>query len=213
MVAHQRHSATLARASHHMLGVRASAGHVPQRPQLLHATRLGRANHGVERLRVRVRVAEHRYDHHPNPRPRRASPAESQGKDDPAGRRNRSDLATVAVRCKFASWGAPVLRATCEDTRNAVRARVPLCPTACPTGPEFPMPKPNQAGIIIRRSGVRVPPPAPRLGPAAAGPPALQSTAASRPKREPGPGGAAAVRAAPGDEFAVGVRSQGHDQL
>ena len=99
------------------------------------------------------------------------------------------------------------------DTRNAVRLGVPLCPTSCPIGPEFLMAKPKLAKIIIRVSGVRVPPPAPRLGPAAAGPPALQSTAAPRPKREPGPGRAAAVRAAPGDEFAVGVRSQGHDQL
>jgi len=37
-----------------------------------------------------------------------------------------------------------------------------LCPTACPTRPEFPMVKPNQPGIIIRVSGVRVPPPASR---------------------------------------------------
>ena len=56
----------------------------------------------------------------------------------------------------------PALRAICEDTRNAVRARVRLCPTACPTALQFPMVKPNQAGIIIRVSGVRVPPPASR---------------------------------------------------
>jgi hypothetical protein len=56
----------------------------------------------------------------------------------------------------------PALRAICEDTRNAVRTRVRLCPTACPTRPEFPMFKPNQSGIIIRVSGVRVPPPASR---------------------------------------------------
>jgi len=47
----------------------------------------------------------------------------------------------------------PALRAICEDTRNAVRARVRLCPTACPTALQFPMVKPNQAGIIIRVSG------------------------------------------------------------
>jgi hypothetical protein len=52
------------------------------------------------------------------------------------------------------------LRPICEDTRNAVRARVRLCPTACPTRREFPMVKPDQSGIIIRVSGVRVPPPA-----------------------------------------------------
>jgi hypothetical protein len=50
--------------------------------------------------------------------------------------------------------------ATCADTRNAVRLTVPLCPTACPTGPELPTAKANQAGVIIRVSGVRVPPPA-----------------------------------------------------
>ena len=37
-------------------------------------------------------------------------------------------------------------------------------------------------------------------------------TAGPRPKREPGRGGAAAVKAAPRDEFAVAVRSWGHDQ-
>jgi hypothetical protein len=41
-----------------------------------------------------------------------------------------------------------------------VRASVRLCPTACPTGPHSPMAKPNSSGIIIRVSGVRVPPPA-----------------------------------------------------
>jgi hypothetical protein len=45
-------------------------------------------------------------------------------------------------------------RPICEDTRNAVRARVRLCPTACPTRREFPMVKPDQSGIIIRVSGV-----------------------------------------------------------
>jgi hypothetical protein len=45
------------------------------------------------------------------------------------------------------------LRPICEDTRNAVRARVRLCPTACPTRREFPMVKPDQSGIIIRGSG------------------------------------------------------------
>jgi hypothetical protein len=47
-----------------------------------------------------------------------------------------------------------------------MRHEVRLCPTACPRRPEFPMVKPNQAGIIIRVSGVRVPPPALRQGPA-----------------------------------------------
>ena len=63
VVAHQRHGAALARARHHMLGVRPPADHVPQRPQLLRTTRLGRADHRVQRFRMRVRVAEHRYDH------------------------------------------------------------------------------------------------------------------------------------------------------
>ena len=66
-----------------------------------------------------------------------------------------------------ASNGALPTRLNAADTRNAA-AGVRLCPTACPTGPEFPMAKPNQAGIIIRVSGVRVPPPAPRQGPATA---------------------------------------------
>jgi hypothetical protein len=59
----------------------------------------------------------------------------------------------------------PALRAMCEDTRNAVRARVRLCPTACPTDQDLPMGKPNPAGIIIRVSGVRVPPPASQKAP------------------------------------------------
>jgi hypothetical protein len=56
------------------------------------------------------------------------------------------------------------------DTRNGVHPSARLCPTVCPTSPEFPMSKPNGAGIIIRVSGVRVPPPALRQGPAVAGP-------------------------------------------
>ena len=47
----------------------------------------------------------------------------------------------------------PALSAICEDTWNALRARVRLCPTVCPTRPEFPMVKPNHSGIIIRPSG------------------------------------------------------------
>jgi hypothetical protein len=46
------------------------------------------------------------------------------------------------------------------DTQNAARPKVRLRPTACPTGLESPMAKPKRAGIIIRVSGVRVPPPA-----------------------------------------------------
>ena len=42
------------------------------------------------------------------------------------------------------------------DTQNAARPKVPLRPTACPTGLESPMANPNRAGIIIRVSGVRV---------------------------------------------------------
>jgi hypothetical protein len=38
--------------------------------------------------------------------------------------------------------------------------RMRLCPTACQTRPDRPMPKPRLGGIIIRVSGVRVPPPA-----------------------------------------------------
>ena len=55
---------------------------------------------------------------------------------------------------------AGALLATPGDTRNGVRAKLRLCPTACPTGLKCPMTKPNEAGIIIRVSGVRVPPPA-----------------------------------------------------
>jgi hypothetical protein len=40
-----------------------------------------------------------------------------------------------------------------------------LCPTACPTGARCPMAKPKYRGIIIRVSGVRVPPPALRKVP------------------------------------------------
>ena len=40
-----------------------------------------------------------------------------------------------------------------------MRPKLRLCPTACPT-PRFPIVKRNRAGIIIRVSGVRVPPPA-----------------------------------------------------
>jgi hypothetical protein len=60
---------------------------------------------------------------------------------------------------------ARALLARPGDTRNGVRAKVRLCPTACPTGLKCPMAKPNQGGIIIRVSGVRVPPPASRQGP------------------------------------------------
>ena len=63
VVAHQRYGAALARARHHVLGVRTPADHVPERPQLLRAGRLGRGDHRVERLRVGVRVAEHRHEH------------------------------------------------------------------------------------------------------------------------------------------------------
>ena len=122
VVAHQRHGATLARASHHMLGVRAPAGHVPQRPQLLHTTRLGRADHGVKRLRVRVRVAEHRYDHHPNPRPPRTRPG-----------RVRRQRRAPRVGVADATWNGCALRARelewrrsyaqrRADTRNGVPA-------------------------------------------------------------------------------------------
>jgi hypothetical protein len=41
-----------------------------------------------------------------------------------------------------------------------VRPEARLCPTTCPIGPDCPMVKSNSAGIIIRVSGVRVPPPA-----------------------------------------------------
>jgi hypothetical protein len=63
-------------------------------------------------------------------------------------------------QAELAGWTSGPYGAICEDTRNAVRARVRLCPTACPTRRGFPMVKPNQSGIIIRVSGVRVPPPA-----------------------------------------------------
>jgi hypothetical protein len=43
-----------------------------------------------------------------------------------------------------------------RDTRNEVHPSAQLCPTVCPTSPEFPVVEPNQAGIIIRASGVRV---------------------------------------------------------
>jgi hypothetical protein len=46
------------------------------------------------------------------------------------------------------------------DTRMRCSTKARLCPTACPTGCVFPVAKPNRAGIIIRVSGVGVPPPA-----------------------------------------------------
>ena len=46
-------------------------------------------------------------------------------------------------------------------------AGVRLSPTACPTSRDFPMAKPESAGIIIRRSQVRVLSPASRPGPRA----------------------------------------------
>jgi hypothetical protein len=57
---------------------------------------------------------------------------------------------------------------TSTSPRAEMRDRLPrmrLCPTACPTDPGFPMAKPDACGIIIRVSGVRVPPPASRRGP------------------------------------------------
>ena len=65
MVAHQRHGAALARAGHDVLGVRAAADHVAQRPQLLGAMGLRGAEHRVERVGMRMRVGEHGHDHHP----------------------------------------------------------------------------------------------------------------------------------------------------
>ena len=73
---------------------------------------------------------------------------------------------TSAERSETKRRTAPPLDAA--DTRNAVPPNVRLCPTACPTGPEFSMAKPNSSGTIIRVSGVRVPPPALRQGPAVA---------------------------------------------
>jgi hypothetical protein len=55
------------------------------------------------------------------------------------------------------------------DTRNAMHPGARFCPTVCPIRRGSPIAKPNQAGIIIRVAGVRVPPPALRQGPAAAG--------------------------------------------
>ena len=46
-----------------MPGIRPPPDHVPERPQLLRAGRLGGGEHRVEGLRVGVRVTEHRYDH------------------------------------------------------------------------------------------------------------------------------------------------------
>jgi hypothetical protein len=53
-----------------------------------------------------------------------------------------------------------VARLESPDTQNAARPKARLRPTACPTGLESPIAKPKRAGIIIRVSGVRVPPPA-----------------------------------------------------
>jgi hypothetical protein len=50
-----------------------------------------------------------------------------------------------ARRRGYTQWSAPRMR---------------LCPNACPTGRKCPMAKPRSGGIIIRVSGVRVPPPA-----------------------------------------------------
>jgi hypothetical protein len=57
---------------------------------------------------------------------------------------------------------------TSDNSRVGSATSSQLCPTACPTSLESPMAKPKLDGIIIRVSGVRVPPPAwvtkPRLG-------------------------------------------------
>ena len=121
------------------------------------------------RLRYRVpckAVAFHRRPAHRRLGARGAAPP-AHARPPPA---RRSSCARWLYVCKDPSVGRaeprgldkPALHAIYEDTRNAVRARVRLCPTACPTRPEFPMVKPNQPGIIIRVSGVRVPPPASR---------------------------------------------------
>jgi hypothetical protein len=68
-------------------------------------------------------------------------------------RRGPTDGVVLTRASAADPWQA---RARPSDTRNATRARLRLCPTACPTDPEFPITKPKRAGIIIRRSQVRV---------------------------------------------------------
>ena len=49
-----------------MLRVGAAADHVAERPQLLGATRLGGAEHRLERFRMRMRIGKDRDDHDRN---------------------------------------------------------------------------------------------------------------------------------------------------
>jgi hypothetical protein len=72
--------------------------------------------------------------------------------------RQGDDLITLLMGCPSRARHA-------RDTRNGVRPRVRPCPTACQTGRVFPMAKPKLSEIMIRVSGVRVPPPASRQAP------------------------------------------------
>jgi hypothetical protein len=63
VIAEQRHRAALARPPHDPLRVRAAPDHVSERPELLRARALRRAEDRVERLGVGVGVAEDRDEH------------------------------------------------------------------------------------------------------------------------------------------------------
>jgi len=59
VVAHQGDGAALAGARDDVVGVRARADHVAQRPERFGAAGVGRGDDRVERLGVRVGVGEH----------------------------------------------------------------------------------------------------------------------------------------------------------
>ena len=86
------------------------------------------------------------------PRPRTERQPESARQQDPESEATLSDSKSRQPLPATGSRGLP-----CGMT-------VQLCPTACPTGLEVPVAKPSSAGIIIRVSGVRVPPLALRQG-------------------------------------------------
>ena len=77
VVAHQRHGAALARASHHVLGIRTPADHVPERPQLLaHRTPRPRRSprRAPPRARARRRTPPRPRSVRTTPRPRPCAP-------------------------------------------------------------------------------------------------------------------------------------------
>jgi len=63
VVARQRHGAARAGDAHRVRGIRPAPDHVPERPELVGAARLGRREHRVQRLGVGMGIAEHRHAH------------------------------------------------------------------------------------------------------------------------------------------------------